>query len=159
MIIIVGVIILNSTGTDISLKFLKNRNSSDDKVIEFLNDYYSSLGRTDFKVRYYYAPVVRKYFLQSNLSANEVSNLYYNNYLPENKNPVYTIDPNSIQINQSGNETVVRYTGTYTCYRVSKRKYLLAKNRVVLKLNNDMKIIEIYEEDIWNVKFTEHPIQ
>ena len=158
VIIIAIIVTLNLTKKNSSPISFNRKKWMEKKAIEFLFDYYSKLGNDYFNVNAYYAPLVRKYYLKDSLTTDEISDLYYDSYLPEYHDPVYIVDSNSIKIYHASNEILLKYSGTFTCYRKSKRRYQYARNKVVMVLNDELKILEIYEEKVTDVLFTRNPI-
>ena len=97
VIIIAIIVTLNLTKKNSSPISFNRKKWMEKKAIEFLFDYYSKLGNDYFNVNAYYAPLVRKYYLKDSLTTDEISDLYYDSYLPEYHDPVYIVDSNSIK--------------------------------------------------------------
>lgn len=126
-------------------------------LIRKTRQYFEILGGSDFDANKYYASQVDKYYNRESLTPEDINDLYYKGFYPEFGNPAFEFKESSFDLQISGESYVLYFEGIFTCYRKSKKKFQFSRVKTAMTYNKDFQIRSIYEEDIWDVRFTDSP--
>ncbi len=127
---------------------------SDKVLLQRVEAYYASLGYSNFDAAYWFSKSVDRYFGLRNVTPAAINNEYHNSYLLEFLKPQFTINYKTLKVGKYNDLLRLTYEGALTCYRKSRRKYEFARVRAVMILDDELRITSLYEEKVWDVRFT-----
>lgn len=126
------------------------------ELLSEVKNYYNSLNPSSYDATRFFAPRVDRYFAKENVTPAYINSSVRNSFFPEFSDPVTKIDPTSFRYTQEGEYHRLNFQSTFTCYRRSKRKYEFARVETTFIFNQDKKIISLYEDRVWDVRFTDN---